>query len=128
MPQSPIDNRSVGELLRQVADDGAHLARQEVALARMEFAEIARNIGAGTGLAIGAAMLGVLTVQMLMFGIVLVMGDALFRGQYWIAAFVLTLILGGVAYAVFRRAKGLLTPRNLIPEHTLSTLRRNGHG
>jgi hypothetical protein len=120
-------NRGVGQLLREVAEDGAHLARQEVHLARIEFAQIARDIGKGTGLTVAAAMLGLLTVQMLVFGIVLLMGDALFRGRYWIAAFVLTAILGGAAFFLLKRGASLLSPRNMKPEETLATLRRHKH-
>ena len=119
--------RGVGQLLREVAEDGAHLARQEVQLARIEVAQIARDIGKGTGLTIAAAMLGLLTVQMLVFGIVLLMGDALFRGHYWIAAFVLTAILGGVAFFLLKRGVSLLSPSNMKPEETLATLRRHKH-
>lgn len=117
--------RGVGELLREVAEDGAHLARQEVHLARIEFAQIARDIGKGTGLAVAAAMIGMLTVQMLVFGIVLLMGDALFRGHYWIAAFVLTAVLGGLAFFLLKKGTALLSPRNIKPEQTLATLRRH---
>jgi len=120
-------NRGVGQLLREVAEDGAHLARQEVHLARIEFAQIARDIGKGTGFAVAAAMLGLLTVQMLVIGIVLVMGDALFRGHYWIAAFVLTAILGGLAFFLLKRGAALLSPRNMKPAETLATLRRHKH-
>jgi hypothetical protein len=120
-------NRGVGRLLRAVAEDGAHLARQEVHLARIEFAQIARDIGKGTGFTVAAAMLGLLTVQMLVFGIVLLMGDALFRGHYWIAAFVLTAILGGAAFLLLKRGASLLSPRNMKPEETLATLRRQKH-
>jgi len=120
-------NRGVGQLLREVAEDGAHLARQEVQLARIEFAQIARDIGKGTGLTVAAAMLGLLTVQMLVFGIVLLMGDALFRGHYWIAAFVLTAVLGGAAFYLLKRGTSLLSPRNMKPEQTLATLRRHKH-
>ncbi|MDB4869121.1 MAG: hypothetical protein JWL97_125 [Gemmatimonadales bacterium] len=120
-------NRGVGRLLRAVAEDGAHLARQEVHLARIEFAQIARDIGKGTGFTVAAAMLGLLTVQMLVFGIVLLMGDALFRGHYWIAAFVLTAILGGAAFLLLKRGASLLSPRNMKPEETLATLRRHKH-
>ncbi|HEV7593506.1 MAG TPA: phage holin family protein [Gemmatimonadaceae bacterium] len=120
-------NRGVGRLLRAVAEDGAHLARQEVHLARIEFAQIARDIGKGTGFTVAAAMLGLLTVQMLVFGIVLLMGDALFRGHYWIAAFVLTAILGGAAFFLLKRGASLLSPRNMKPEETLATLRRHKH-
>jgi hypothetical protein len=125
---SPQINRGVGQLLREVAEDGAQLARQEVQLARIEFAQIARDIGKGTVLAVAAAMLGLLTVQMLVFALVLLLGDALFRGHYWIAAFVLTVILGGLAFYLLKRGTALLSPRNIKPEQTLATLRRHKDG
>jgi len=121
------NSRGVGQLLRDVAEDGAHLARQEVHLARIEFAQIARDIGKGTGFAVAAAMVGLLTVQMLVFGIVLLMGDALFRGHYWIAALLLSVILGGVAFYLLKRGTALLSSRNIKPEQTLATLRRDKH-
>src|SRR5438874_10817315 len=125
---APPSNRGVGQLLRDVAEDGAHLARQEVQLAKIEFAQIARDIGKGTGFAIAAAMLGLLTVQMLVFGFALLMGDALFRGHYWIAAFVLTVILGAIAFFLLKRGAALLSPKNIKPEQTLATLRRHKDG
>lgn len=121
-------HRGVGQLLREVAQDGAHLARQEVNLARIEFAQIARDIGKGTVFAVAAAMLGLLMVQMLMFGFALLLGDALFRGNYWIAAFVLTAILGGIAFYLLKRGTALLSPKNIKPEQTLATLRRHKDG
>jgi hypothetical protein len=125
---APGTNRGVGELLRDVAEDGAHLARQEVHLARIEFAQIARDIGKGTGYAVAAGMIGLLTVQMLVFGIVLLLGDAIFRGNYWIAAFVLTVIMAGVAFYLLKRGTALLSPKKLKPEQTLATLRRRKNG
>lgn len=121
-------DRGVGQLLREVAEDGAHLARQEVHLARIEFAQIARDVGKGTGFTVAAAMLGLLTVQMLVFGLVLLLGDALFRGHYWIAAFVLTAILAGIAFYLLKRGTALLSPSKLKPEQTLATLRRRKDG
>jgi hypothetical protein len=128
MPSALETKRGVGQLLREVAEDGALLARQEVHLARIEFTQIARDIGKGTGFAIAAAMVGLLTVQMLVFGIVLLLGDALFRGHYWIAAFVLTAILAGGAFYLLKRGAALLSPKKLKPEQTLATLRRHNHG
>lgn len=125
MLSAPPSNRGLGQILREVAEDGAHLARQEVNLARIEFAQIARNIGKGTGFAVAAAMLGLLTVQMLVFGFALLMGDALFRGHYWIAAFILTFILGGIAFYLLKRGAALLSPKNIKPTQTLASLRRS---
>jgi hypothetical protein len=124
----PATNRGVGQLLRDVAEDGVHLARQEVQLARIEFAQIARDIGKGTGFTVAAAMLGLLTAQMLVFGIVLLLGDALFRGHYWIAAFVLTVVMAGIAYYLLKRGTALLSAKNIKPEQTLATLRRHKDG
>jgi hypothetical protein len=121
-------NRGVGRLLREVAEDGAHLARQEVHLARIEFAQIARDIGKGTAFAVAAGMLGLLMVQMLVFGIVLLLGDTLFRGHYWIGAFALTAILAGGGVYLLKRGTALLSPTRLKPEQTLATLRRQKHG
>ena len=126
--QLPTTNRGVGQLLRDVAEDGVHLARQEVQLARIEFAQIARDIGKGTGFTVAAGMLGLLTAQMLVFGFVLLLGDALFRGHYWIAAFVLTVVLGAVAFYLLKRGTALLSPSNIKPEQTLATLRRHQDG
>jgi hypothetical protein len=128
MANAPPANRGVGQLLREVAEDGAHLAREEVHLARIEFAQIARDIGKGTGFMVAAAMLGLLTVQMLVFGFALLLGDALFRGHYWIAAFVLTVILGGIAFYLLKRGTTLLSPKNIKPDQTLATLRRHKDG
>lgn len=128
MPTTLEPKRGVGTLLREVAEDGAHLARQEVALARIEFAQIARDIGKGTALAIAAGMLGLLTVQMLVIAIVLVLGEELLSGRYWIAAFVLTGILAGVAGYLLKRGMALLSPKNLKPEQTIATLRRHRDG
>lgn|SRR5512132_1666784 len=128
MISAPQATRGVGKLLREVAEDGAHLARQEVNLARIEFAQIARDIGKGTAFTVAAGMIGLLTVQMLVFGFALLMGDALFRGRYWIAAFVLTVILAGVAFFLLKRGTALLSPKNIKPEQTLATLRRHKDG
>jgi hypothetical protein len=120
--------RGVGTLLREVAEDGAHLARQEVALARIEFAQIARDIGKGTAFAVAAGMLGLLTAQMLVIGVVLLLGEELLSGRYWIAAFILTAVLGGAAAFLLKRGAALLSPKNIKPDQTLATLRRHRDG
>ncbi len=120
--------RGVGTILREVTEDAAHLARQEVALARIEFAQIARDIGKGTGFAVAAGMLALLTTQMLVIAIVLLLGEELLSGRYWIAALVLALLLGGAAAFLLKRGAALLSPSNIKPEQTLATLRRHRNG
>ena len=123
-----MESTSVGALLRQVADEGAHLAKQEVALARIEFTEIAHGIGVGTALAVGAALTTLMTLLMLIFGIVLLMGQELFNGRYWIAALVIGALLGVASLVLGLRAKRLLSPKNMIPDQTITTLKEVVHG
>jgi hypothetical protein len=40
---------------------------------------------------------------------------------------VLTAILGGAAFFLLKRGASLLSPRNMKPEDTLATLRRQKH-
>lgn len=128
MPGTLEQKRGVATLLKEVAEDGAHLARQEVALARIEFAQIARDIGKGTGYAVAAGMLGLLTAQMLVIGIVLLLGEEILSGRYWIAAFILTVILAGAAAFLLKRGAALLSPKNIKPDQTIATLRRHRDG
>jgi hypothetical protein len=123
MPSSTTAEKSMSDLLRQMAEDGAHLARREVSLARIEFSDAARDIGHGTGFAVAAALLGLLAVQMLLAVVVLLMGAELFNGRWWIAALVLTLVTGAAAITLFARAKALLSPKNIVPDQTIATLR-----
>lgn len=117
--------RGLGELLRELADGGAALVRQEVSLARREASDIAAAIGRGTGWAgLGGALLLIGTLA-LSTGIILLAGDQWLRDNFWLAALIVA-VVAGIAAAVLARV-GLrhLAPPRLMPDQTVATLKED---
>ena len=117
--------RSMGALLRELAEGSTTLLRQEVRLARVEFASLFRGVGMGTAFtAMGGvfALLGTLTF---FTGIILLAGDQWLRDHYWLAAVLITALTGAVAYWMAKRGKALLSPSKLAPAQTVATLKED---
>ena len=117
--------RSMGALLRDLAEGSTTLLRHEVRLARIEFASLFRGVGKGTAFtAMGGvfALLGTLT---LLTGIILLAGDQWLRDHYWLAAVIVTVITAVVTYVFAKRGKALLSPSKLAPDQTVATLKED---
>ena len=117
--------RSFGTLLRDLAEGSAALVREEIRLARLEFADMLRGVGRGTvSVAVGGvfALLGALSF---LAGLILLAGDQWLRDRYWLAALIVTAIAGAVALWFAKRGLALLSPRQLAPDQTLATLQED---
>ena len=117
--------RTLGALIRDLADGSATLVRQEVYLARLEFTAIARAVGTGTGLVATGTVLAVLGALTLLIGIILLPGDQWLRDRYWLAALIVMLLSGAVAAVFAKRGMALLSPQKLAPDQTLATLKED---
>ena len=117
--------RTVGALLRELADGSAQLVRQEIRLARIEVGELLRGLGKGTAqVAVGGVMM-LLGVMALLTGVILLIGDEWLRDRYWLAALIVTVLLSAVASWMARRGTALLSPRRLAPDQTVRTLKED---
>jgi uncharacterized membrane protein YqjE len=117
--------RTVGALLRELADGSAQLVRQEIRLARIEVGELLRGLGKGTAqVAVGGVMM-LLGVMALLTGVILLIGDEWLRDRYWLAALIVTVILSAVAAWMARQGTALLTPSRLAPDETVRTLKED---
>jgi Putative Actinobacterial Holin-X, holin superfamily III len=117
--------RSIGTLLRDLAEGGTQLMRQEIRLARLELGEVVASVGKGTAsVAVGGvlALLGALAV---LSGIILLAGDQWLRDRYWLAALIVTVIAGGLALWFARRGMALLSARQLVPDQTVATIKED---
>lgn len=119
------NGRGVRALLRDLADGGAALFRQEMRLARAEITGIARAVGVGTALTAGGAVLVVLGAFTVFTGIIMLAGDQWLRDRYWLAALIMAGIAGGIAAAMARRGAAHLSPRELVPDETVATLKED---
>jgi hypothetical protein len=115
----------VGALVRDLADGGRHLVRQEIRLARLELAEVARRAGSGAIQVASGGIVAILGVIAFVTGIILLIGEEGLRGRYWLAALIVTVVLGLVAAVMARRGATLVSPERLEPDETMATLKED---
>jgi len=118
--------RSIGGLLRELAEGSAALVRGEIRLARMETGAALAGIRDGTVMMATGGVLALLGGLSVVAGLVLLIGDQwLPRDLYWVAAFVVMLISGGIAFWLSRRGMALLSPAEIAPNETVTTLKED---
>src|SRR5918992_4043195 len=96
----------IGGLLRELAEGGTMLVRQEVRLARLEVGDAALGVGKGTAFVALGGVLALLGGLSLLAGIILLVGDQwLPRDQYWLAALIMVGFTGGIAALLAMRGQ-----------------------
>ena len=120
------DNRGLGTLIRELADGSAELIRGEAKIARTEVGDMVKGIAMGTGFVAIGGVLALLGGLSLLAGVILLIGDQwLPRDLYWVAAALVLLVSGGIAFVFFRRGMSMLTPASLAPDQTVETLKED---
>lgn len=122
-PDASTAGPALGPLFSQLARDSSDLIRQEIALAKSELRQSARQT------ANGAVKLGIAAALAAVGGLVLTTFVILLLGQllanYWVAALivgvVLTLTGALLAVAGMQRLKGV----EMAPQETLETLKED---
>jgi uncharacterized membrane protein YqjE len=115
----------LGSLLRELADSGATLVRQETRLAKLELGEAGSALARGTVMTAMGGVLMFLGALALLTGVILLGGDQWLRDNYWLAGLIITLLTGGLALVLAKRGAGLLSPSRLAPDQTIETLQED---
>jgi hypothetical protein len=116
------DERSLGELFSELAAETGTLVRQEVALAQAEVTAKATVVGKNVGyLAVGGAV-GYAAMLSILAGVVI--GLSYFMPA-WIAAILVGLLVGAVAFFVISSALEELKNTNLKPEETVESIKED---
>lgn len=117
--------RSMGSLLRDLAEGSATLVKNEVRLARIEVNTMLKAVGVGTAEIAVGGVLALLGTLAFITGLVLLPGDQWMRDQYWLAALIVTLIAGAIAAWFAKQGLALLSPRKLAPDETIASLKED---
>jgi uncharacterized membrane protein YqjE len=113
-------------MLRDLAEGSAALVRGEVTLAKLEIGAMVGGIGKGTALVATGAVFLVLGTLSLMSGIVLLIGDQWLPADlYWLAALIMLVITGAIAAWFAKRGLTLVSPSQLAPNETATTLKED---
>lgn len=114
--------RSLGELLRSLAADGAALVRQELALFRAETKRNVRAVGRETGkIAAGAAVAGV-GLLVLVAALVAFLGDVM-GGRYALAALIVGVVFVAAGAALALAGVRQMRAGSLAPDQALAAAR-----
>jgi uncharacterized membrane protein YqjE len=118
--------RSIGTLLRELVEESVTLVREEVHLAKLEVTRALTGIGTGTAFTAIGAVFVVLGALALVAGLVLLAGDQWIPAdRYWLAALLIMVITGALAMWFAKRGLALVSPSQLAPRETVTTLKED---
>lgn len=130
--QMAKEERSLGDLFSELAGETSTLVRQEVALAQVELTQKATVVGKNVGFLVAGGAVGYTALLVVLAAVV--MGLAQFISYLsgwqlitsaWIAATIVGLAVGAVAYTLVTGALEKLKNMELTPRQTVETLKED---
>lgn len=116
------EERSIGELFSQLANDTTTLVRQEVRLAKVELGHKAAQVGRQVGLIAlggGVAYAGLLAV---MAAVIVLLGQYV---AVWLSALIVGVVVMGIGYYLGRQQLDALKQLDATPKATVETLKED---
>ena len=119
-PPSSQDERSVGELVFDVAEQGSSLVREEIELAKAEISEKVGKILRGSVVGIAAGVFAFLALILVMEGVAWLLAEEVFDGNAWPGFFVeaalFLLIAAAAGFIAYRSLQAGAPP---MPEQAI---------
>jgi hypothetical protein len=124
------DDRSIGQLLKELTQESSTLLKQEVNLARTEISEKASRIGANLGeVAVGGAVALLGAIALLLFAInalASLLDRFISPGiAVWLAPLIVGGVLAAVGYSLIKKALATLKQESMTPQRTTQSLQEN---
>jgi hypothetical protein len=121
-PRPGVGDASVGELVREVANDLTTLVRQEIALAKAETKEELTKAGKAGGAFGGAGLAGWVAVVFFSLALMFALGAAMPLG--W-AALIVAVLWSAVGAGLAFYGRGKVRQVNPVPERTVETVKED---
>lgn len=121
--QQSKEDRSLGELLGDLARESSTLVRQEVELAKAELTQKASRLGKDLGfLAIGGAVAyaGLLAI---LAAVIILLADA--GLPWWLSALLVGLVVAGAGYFLVQKGLQALKREELAPRQTIDSIKED---
>jgi MFS family permease len=122
-PEEDLRDRSIPELVKQLADQTSTLVRQEISLAKAELSEKGKQAGKGAGLIGAAAVIGLLAAGALTAFLIMLLDGALAN---WLSALIVGIVFAAIAGALAMAGRNRIkraTPP--VPEQTVETVKED---
>ena len=121
--QTQLEDRPIGELVRQLSDQTTTLVRQEIELAKAEMTAKGKQVGMGAGAFGGAGLFGLYAVGAITACLILALSTAV---AGWLAALIV-----GVVYAAIAGVLALVGKKKTqaggppVPERAISSTKED---
>lgn len=124
------DERSLGQILKDLSNETSTLLRQEVELAKTEMSEKASRVGTNLGsLAVGGAVtfLGALAlITAVISGLTSLLDQFMDLSiAVWLAPLLVGIALAAIGYGLVKKALDTLKRESLTPRKTTESLQEN---
>jgi hypothetical protein len=129
-PGRERDERSLGQLLKELSTETSTLLRQEVDLAKTEMSEKVSRVGTNLGaLTVGGAVtfLGALALLYTVISGLTSLLDQFMSLQVaiWLAPLIVGIVLAAIGYGMVKKAVDTLKRESVTPQRTAQSLQEN---
>jgi len=120
--QPVTDERSLGDLFSELADETKTLISQELELAKTEMTEKAQHVGKSVAFLAAGGFVAYAGVLAILAAIILVLSQVI---PTWVAALVVGVVVALIGYLVLQKGLRDLKTANLKPEKTMASLKES---
>jgi amino acid transporter len=116
------DNRSLGELFAELANETTTLVRQEIQLAKTEMTQKAATAGKDVGMIGAGGALAYAGLLAIIAAVIIGLGQVI---PMWLSALIVGLVVVGIGYVLIQRGLSELKRIDPAPRQTLETLKED---
>ncbi|CAA9475414.1 MAG: hypothetical protein AVDCRST_MAG12-1120 [uncultured Rubrobacteraceae bacterium] len=117
------DDRTLGELFSELAQETSTLVRQEVNLAKTEVSQKASRVGKDVGFLAAGGAVAYAGLLAILAAIIVVLDTFL---PLWLAALLVGLVVAAVGAFLIKKGLDALRTEDLAPRQTMETLKEDG--
>jgi hypothetical protein len=116
------DDRSLGELFAELAQETTTLVRQEVNLATTEMTQKASRAGRQIGVLAAGGAVAYAGLLAILAGVIVLLDNVM---PLWLSALLVGVVVAVVGYVLVRRALDALKHEDFAPRETMETLKED---
>jgi xanthine/uracil permease len=120
--QGSRDDRSLGELFSELAQETSTLVRQEVNLAKTEMSQKASRAGKHIGILAAGGAVAYAGLLAILAAVIVLLDNVM---PLWLSALLVGLVAAVVGYLLVRRALDALKREDFAPRETMETLKED---
>ncbi len=117
------DDRTLGELFSELAQETSTLVRQEVDLAKTEMGQKASRVGKDVGFLAAGGAVAYAGLLAILAGVIVLVGQVI---PMWLSALLVGLVVAGVGYFLVKKGLDALKREDIAPRQTIETLKEDG--